>query len=163
MTSSFFAIAAGLLCGLYGLRLSATLRSEARVLLRWVEILRRLALLIAEETLPLPEALRQAADEPLPADLLVCKVADALESDPLLPLADAFVLQCTSCPGYDVLQRLFTRLGHGSAANRLLAVDQARDTLALLAAKASERADRDAKLYRTLGWTGGVCLTILLI
>lgn len=163
MTRSFFAVAAGLLCGLYGLRLSSALREEAQMLRRWTELLARLALLIGEETLPLPDVLLHAADGSLRPDRLVQDVAHAITADPLLSLQDAFDERCPVFDGHDVLLRLFARLGHGSASSRYHAVEQARDALALLASQKSDIAARDAKLYRTLGWTAGACLTIMLL
>ena len=163
MTRAFFAVAAGLMCGMYGLRLSAALRAEARQLQHWVEILSRVALYISEGTLAMPDVLRHAADASTQPDMLLHEVADALAADPMTPLADAFASRCPAGIGHDVLLRLFMRLGHGSADSRRLAAEQARESIALLAAQAAARADRDAKLYRTLGWTGGACLTILLL
>lgn len=163
MTRAVLAIAAGLLCGLYGLRLSASLRQEALHARRWAEILARLDLLIGEETLSLPEALRQAADGALAPDRLLHAVADDLAGNPLQSLQEAFGAACPACGGREVLLRLFGRLGRGSAQSRRLAVQQAAQAMAQTAAQAEARAARDAKLYRTLGWTGGACLTILLL
>lgn len=163
MTRSVFAVAAGLLCGLYGLRLSSALREESQVLHRWTEMLARLELLISEETLPLPDVMLHAADGSLPPDRLMRDVAQAITADPLLSLQDAFSARCPAFDGHDVLLRLFARLGRGSSSSRRLAVQQAHDALALLAAQKSDRAARDAKMYRTLGWTAGACLTIMLL
>lgn len=159
----FLAMCAGLLCALYGLRASAHVKEEARRLARWAVLLPRLSLLIAEETLPLPEAMRLAADEPLPPDRLLHMVADAVCADPLSSLAEAFAQHCPPCAERETLLRMHERLGRGSAESRRLAVEQAADALAQMSANATERAARDARLYATLGFTGGACLAILLL
>ena len=163
MTQAVFAVGAGLLCGLYGLRLSTALRQEARALHRWTELLDRMALLIEEKSLSLPDVFRHAADDDLPPDRLLHDVAESITSDPMLSPGDAFAARCPAAAGKDVLLRLFVRLGRGSADSRRQAVRHARDALSLLAEQKSERAGRDAKLYSTLGWTVGACLTILLL
>ena len=58
---------------------------------------------------------------------------------------------------------MFQRLGRGSKDSRVLAVEQASEEIALLAEAASVKADKDVKLWQTLGITGGVCLAILLM
>lgn len=163
MIRSVLAIAAGLLCGMYGMRLSASLRQEALVARRWVELLARLELLVGESVLSLPDALNHAADGASLPDRLLQHAAQALRDDPLTSLKEAFARLCPACPGQDALLRLFDRLGRGSAANRQLALQQAGEAMQLVADQTAERAARDAKLYATLGWTGGACLTILLL
>lgn len=163
MMRAMLAVSAGLLCGVYGMHYAVNVKQDAQSLLRWTQLLENLSLIIREQALALPAALRQAADSSLEPDRLLHDVASALEAEPLLSLADAFRRCSRSASDNDVLYRLFIRLGRGSAESRLLALQQTRDALTLLAQRASQRAERDARLYRTLGWTGGVCLTILLL
>ena len=82
---------------------------------------------------------------------------------PMTTLADAFAQVADDCPEKDTLIRLFTHLGHGSKECRVLAVEQAAEEIRLLAQSAAAKADKDAKLWQTLGFTGGICLTILLL
>ena len=159
----FLAVCAGLLCVLYGLRASAHVKVEARRLARWTVLLPRVSLLIAEETRSLPEAMRLAADEPHPPDRLLHAVADAVCTDPLLSLAEAFARHCPPCTEHETLMRMHERLGRGSAESRRLAVVQAAAALAQMSANVKDRAARDARLYATLGFTGGACLAILLL
>ena len=159
----FLAVFAVLLCVLYGLRASTHVKEEARRLARWAELLPRLSLLIAEETRSLPEAMRLAADEPHPPDRLLHAVADAVCTDPLLSLAEAFARHCPPCTEHETLMRMHERLGRGSAESRRLAVEQAAAALAQMSANVKDRAARDARLYATLGFTGGACLAILLL
>jgi len=62
-----------------------------------------------------------------------------------------------------VLARLFTRLGRGTKESRRLAAEQTAEEMTLLAQHAGNRAEKDARLWQTLGFVGGACLTILLL
>lgn len=163
MIRSAAAVAAGLLCGLYGIRSARRISAEARDVRRWCSLLARLDLLLAEGACALPEALLQAADDDRLPDMLVRAVAQDLQTDPLASLPQAFEGRCPPCPGRSELLRLFSRLGRGSADSRRLAIRQCADLLAPMASQAEERAAKDARLFRTLGWCGGVSLTLLLL
>ena len=54
-------------------------------------------------------------------------------------------------------------LSRGSLESRLLAVENARQEVALMHEKAARKADKDARLYQTLGWIGGLCLLLILM
>ena len=54
-------------------------------------------------------------------------------------------------------------MGHGSKDNRVLAVEQCTEEMRLLAEAAAAKAEKDTKLWQTLGFIGGACLTILLL
>lgn len=163
MTRTVLAIMAGLLCMLAGMKYAASLRAEAVRLSRWVQLLSHLALLLQEGTLSIPEAFLSAADRPSPPDQILRGTASLLAASPLLTPADAFRQSCSDCREKEPLLRLFARLGRGSKESRILALEQARDELRLLAQAASARADKDVKLWQTLGLVGGACLTILLL
>ena len=45
----------------------------------------------------------------------------------------------------------------------VLAVENARQEVALMHEKAARKADKDARLYQTLGWIGGLCLLLILM
>ncbi len=163
MIRPVLAISAGLLCGLYGMQLSRSLTEDARNLRRWADILTHLDLLLGEAALSLPCALREAANGNLPPDRCLQAVADALADNPLTSLPQAFAAAFPAGKARDPLLRLASRLGRGSAESRRLAVRQATDALALMATQAEARAARDVRLFRTLGFTGGACLTLLLL
>lgn len=157
------AVAAGLLCALMGIRNARRLRQEAENLHRWQELLCTLALILSEGTLSIPDALLAAADgEGLP-DRAATSIAEAMRHDPLLSPGDAFRACSVAPQDCSCLERFFCRLGHGTAAMRCHAAEQAAAELALLAQSAAERSAKDAKLYQTLGLTGGACLTLLLL
>lgn len=157
------AIMAGLLCALAGERHAASLKTDAARLVRWVKVLRHLTLLLKEGTFSIPEALCAAADDSLAPDKLLREMSAHLAASPLLTPGDAFI-QCNGdCQEKPVLARMFQRLGRGSKDSRILAVEQAADEVSLLAESASARAEKDVKLWQTLGVTGGICLTILLM
>ena len=157
------AVFAGLMCGVIGQRQARRLREEGVNLRRWEQLLRRLALLLREGTLSLPEALRQAAGEDSAPDLMLRRLGDELEHNPLSPLPELVARCAPAGPEPPVLSRLMARLGHGSLESRCQAAEQAAEEIALMARAATERAARDAKLHASLGWTCGACLTILLL
>lgn len=160
---SAFAVAAGLMCAMAGLRHAAALRSDAQLLQRWTEIAGRLALLLEEQAAPLPQVLRIAADTETSADRLLVRMADDMAANPLTSAAQAFEAQCGNCLQQETLLRMFSRLGRGSVEARSAACRQSAALLAQEADKARARSEKDAKMWRTLGWTGGVCLTLMLI
>ncbi len=163
MTRLVLAIMAGLLCTLAGMKHAATLKSDASRLERWVSLLRRLVLLLQEGTMSIPEALCAAADQSLPPDRLLHDLAGRIAASPMRTLSAAYQECGADGPEKELLARLFVRLGHGSKESRCLAVEQSAGEMALLAQAASTKAEKDAKLWQTLGFIGGACLTILLI
>ncbi|MBR6667603.1 MAG: stage III sporulation protein AB [Clostridia bacterium] len=159
-----FALMAGLLCAAAGVRHASALKADAARLSRWYKVLQHVSILLKEGTLSIPDALCTAADSPFPPDKLLRAMAAHLSETPIATLAEAFRSCC--CIDYaenEPLQRLFTRLGQGSRDVRVLAVEQAAEEIRLLAAAAAEKSEKDAKLWQTLGLTGGICLTILLL
>lgn len=163
MSRSVLAVMAGLLCSLAGVRYSAALKGEASRLSRWSPLLEHLNLLLREGTLSIPEALQAAADRMQPPDQLLRDIAGRMQASPLLTAAEAFAQTGTQWQERDTLARLFRRLGHGTQSSRCLAAEQAAAEFRLLADGASARAEKDAKLWQTLGFTGGICLTIMLL
>lgn len=160
---SALAIAAGLLCAMAGMRAAAALRQEARDLRRWADLLAHLTLIIRQATLPLPAAMLASADAALAPDKYLRATAEHLSAHPLTTPQEAFSAACPVCAGYEALQRMFARLGRGDAESMALACHQASAELDLLASHAEKRAATDARLWRTLGWTAGACMTILLL
>lgn len=163
MSRAILAVMAGLLCALAGVKHASTLKGDAARISRWVQVLEHLTLLLRQGTLSIPELLCAAADGPHPPDKLLRDMASALTRSPLLSLSEAFQACSAAWQEHDVLARMFARLGHGSQESRCLAAEQAAAELRLLAAAASAKAEKDAKLWQTLGFTGGACLTIMLL
>lgn len=157
------AVSAGLLCTLYGFRAAAQLRQQAADIRRWADILSHMALLISEASLPIPQVMRLAASASTGPDRLLQAMAQTMEADPLVTPAEAFAHHARQDPWHEPLQRMFSGIGHGDAAGRALAAEQAARELSCLAEQAEKRAANDVGLYRTLGWTGGACLTLLLL
>ena len=156
MTRLLFPICAALLSTLAGLHLSTHLRQEEQRLARWGEVLPHLHLLMASCAYSLPEAFRLCADGNHPPDTLLRQLADALER---APLSSPGALTDSLCPAIsekDIISR-------GSLESRLLAVENARQEVALMHEKAARKADKDARLYQTLGWIGGLCLLLILM
>ncbi|MBQ2929314.1 MAG: hypothetical protein IJD99_03770 [Clostridia bacterium] len=163
MSRMVLAVMSGLLCGLAGVKYAASLRNDALRMKRWCSLLQHLALLLQEGTLSIPEALCTAADGASPADQLLRDTALLVQNRPLLSLEAAFRQCSRNSAESPLLTRMFSRLGKGTRASRILAVEQAAQEMHLLADEASVRADKDAKLWQTLGFAGGACLTIMLL
>ena len=163
MSRAVLAVMAGLLCALAGMRHANRLQSDKNRLQRWVQLLQHLALLLEEGTMSIPQAFSAVADGRLPPDELLQTMASAIQSQPLLTLESAFQQHCKDAAEKPTLARMFTRLGRGSKENRCLAVRQAAQEITLLAQTAAAKAEKDTKLWQTLGFIGGACLTILLL
>ncbi len=163
MSRSILAIMAGLLCALAGIRHAAALRGEAARLTRWTALLRRLCLLLQEGVLPIPEALLSAADDTQAPDQLLRTLARELQRSPMKTLAQSYARHGSAQAEQPILQRMFLRLGQGSRELRSLAVEQAAQELHLLAEAARERSSKDAKMWQTLGFIAGACLTLMLL
>lgn len=163
MTRAALALTAGLLCAFAGFRHASRLKATAIRLARWVQLLHHLSLLLDQGTLSIPELLCTAADGHQKPDQLLLQIAGLLRNDPLLS-PEAALGRCEAdTPEEDVLCRFFQRLGHGTKESRSLAAAQAAQELQLLQTKANAAAEKDVKLWQTLGLVGGLCLTILLL
>ena len=75
MSRAVFAVMAGLLCALAGMKYAASLRTDATRLGRWVQVLQQLSLLLEEGTLSIPQAFCAAADHHHPVDALLQSIA----------------------------------------------------------------------------------------
>lgn len=148
---------------LAGLRQGASLQQDATRLRRWIEMLRHLALLMEQGLYALPDALEQASIGQMLPDQTLRTLAEGLRHTPLIPLSE-LISQCAIPePEQAAIIRMVGRLGRGTLPERTQAVHQAIDELLLLSAQADDRVSRDVKLWRTLGLTGGACLTLLLL
>ena len=101
MIRPVLAVFAGLLCGLIGQRQARRLREEGANLRRWEQLLRRLALLLREGTLSLPEALRQSAGEDSAPDQLLRRLGAVYgrSGSEGLPAARPQAWKRLCCPG----------------------------------------------------------------
>ena len=111
----------------------------------------------------LPEAFRLCADGHHPPDTLLRQLADALERAPLSSPGALTDRLCPAISEKDIISRMMHLLSRGSLESRLLAVENARQEVALMHEKAARKADKDARLYQTLGWIGGLCLLLILM
>ena len=163
MTRAALAVMAGLLCAAAGLRRAGAIQGTAIRLHRWTQILEHLALILAEGASTLPEAFEQAATDALAPDELLRALARDLRAQPLTPLPTLYAAHAQPGPEQDALARLMQRLGRGSLDMRCQAVSQTAEELALLAGQSRSEADRDASMWRNLGFIGGACLTLMLL
>ena len=163
MIRAVLAVMAGLLCALAGLRPASGLSQEASRLRRWCQLLQHLALHLRQGVLSIPDALLACADGSTAADRLLREMVERIQREPLLPLVQAFSQCCPTWTEQPLLSRMFSHLGHGMQENRCLAVEQAAEEMQLLAEQSAAKAEKDVKLWQTLGLIGGLCLTILLL
>lgn len=163
MIRPVLAISAGILCALLGLRQARQITDAEARLHRWSTLLRHLALLLAESTLPLPEALTAAASAREAPDEALRALAALLRDEPLSPIEALWPRLNVTGAEAAPLSRLIPRLTRGSVDSRTLAAQQAADELALLAESARGRSASDARMWRTLGLTCGLCLTLMLL
>lgn len=163
MTRMLPAVLAGVTVGIAGMRQGARLKADAARMARWQALLRHLLLLLREGAYSLPEAFEHAAVQHAPPDEMMRRLAALLREQPLIPLNQHYAALAADGPEHDVLLRLMQRLGHGTQEARCLACEQACEELALLHAQAAAKADKDAKMWTSLGWTVGACLALMLI
>lgn len=157
---TLFAVIAGLLCALLGMRQAKRLKDESLRLHRWEILLQHLCLILQEGGLSLPETFRQIASSDSPADQVLRRLADDMQQHPLASLQD---LYHGEGPEAAILSRLMDRLSRGSMESRVQAVEQSAREIALLAASSQEKSQQDARMWATLGWACGACLTLMLL
>lgn len=159
MIHLFLSLTVGLLCGVLGIRQAQRIREENVTLARWALMLRQLCLLL-QEGLSLPDAFDQAATENTAADRLLRSLADQLRAQPMAALPQLYTPQGKEGP---LLVRLLEGLSHGAQESRILCVQQAAEEAGLLAQSVRDKAQQDARMWATLGWACGACLTLLLL
>lgn len=163
MTRLLFPLCAALLSALAGLHLSAQMRQAERRLARWIEILQQLHLLMASCAYSLPEAFRCCTEGNAPPDTLLQSLADEMTR---VPLSSPDALTDRLCPPFGekaLLVRMMHQISRGSLESRLLAVENARQEMLLRHERIAKKAEKDARLYQTLGWVGGLCLLLILL
>lgn len=163
MTHTTFAILSGIICGAMGVRYAASLRKNAARLKRWDELLACLAQLLSESVYSLPDAFRLAACEKTSCDALMTRLAQEMVLQPLSTPAQVFDGMKCDAAETDILRRMLERIGHGSLETRCLAVRQAGEEIRLMYQRAKSVSDKDAKMWSSLGWTAGACVTLLLL
>ena len=163
MIRAVLAVMAGLLCGLAGMKHASSLSQEAARLHRWVQVLQHLSLHLRQGMLSIPDALLACADGQTAADRLLREMVQRIQREPLLPLVEAFSRCSANETEQPLLKRMFTHLGHGLQENRRMAVEHAATEMQLLAEQSAAKAEKDVKLWQTLGLIAGLCLTILLL
>lgn len=157
------AVLAGLLCGAAGMGRAGEIRWKGARLKRWQEILEHMQLLMEQGTLPLPEVLLQCANEDAQPDALLRKLAKAMADTPMAPIQEHWARMEEDGEEAGVLRRMMGGLSSGTLESRVLAVAQALREMQWMASAAHEKEKNDARMWATLGWTCGACLTILLL
>lgn len=163
MTHTFFALSAGIVCGVMGVRYASMLKKDAARLRRWDELLACLSQLLSESVYSLPDAFALAAREQTPCDLLLLRLSKAIAKQPLASLPQVFDSLGYQEEEADILRRMMERVGHGSMETRCACVRQSGEEIRLLYQHAQRTSDKDAKMWSSLGWTAGACITLLLL
>ena len=163
MIRAVLAVTAGLLAGVAGMRQARRLRGDAERLTRWENLLRHLSLILSEGASTLPEAFEQASGEDRAPDKIMRALAQGVRTCPLTPLPDVLKPLNVALPERDALLRMAERVCRGSLVSRCQAVDQTAAEIALMASSARDKAAKDARMWTTLGFVGGACLTLVLI
>ena len=95
--------------------------------------------------------------------MLFRTLAKRLRAEPLSSLRALFDAQQYPYQEQQTIASLMAELDRGSLESRLLCIAHARSACAQLTKAAAEHSDRDASMWAKIGWTGGACLTLLLI
>ena len=163
MIRLMLAVMAGLLCGAAGMRKAGEIRRRGAALRRWEALLEHMQLLLEQGALPLPEVFRHAACEDAPQDALLRCLAEGMGREPLVPLTEHYAREALQGQEGEILRRMMEGLSSGTAQSRSLAVSQALREVKWLQGATGEKERLDARMWITLGWTCGACLTILLL
>jgi len=150
-------------CAAAGHLAARYLIARDRRLAVWEEALLRMEGELRRGGAELPALLRRSAGESLPA---LAALADRLSADP----AAAPEKLLAALPGEPLLQReeeaalrqCLTALFTPDLDRQRRALSMALEQWALFRGKAREAKDKNARLYRSLGWLSGAALMILL-
>lgn len=163
MTQLMLPLCAAMLCTLCGMRLASSLHREEERLLRWSALLAHCEVLLSASAYSLPEVFRLCATEKSAADALLRTLSEQMQQQRMTPLVTLADTACPPCVERECLLRWLQAVSHGSLENRLFATQSARKEIDLMHQQSRQKAEKDAKLYQTLGWVGGLCLMLLML
>lgn len=150
-------------CAALGITAANRLRERERLLQSWKRALETMALSAAHRPAGIPELLRRGAGEQLP---LLFRAAALLEREPALS-PDAFWARLPPDPlltrqETEALQEGFRGLFSPDAQLQLQALSCAREQLTRFHALSRETAEKNSRLYTSLGFLSGAALFILI-
>lgn len=163
MTQFLLPLCAGMLCTLCGMRLASSLHKEEARLLRWSTLLAHCEVLLSACAYSLPEVFRLCATDENAADVLLRTLSEQMQTERMTPLVTLAEAACPPCMERECLLRWLQAVSHGELDSRLFATQSARKEIDLMYQQSHQKAEKDAKLYQTLGWVGGLCLMLLML
>lgn len=164
------AVLAALGCGVLGTVASLSLQKREKLLSAWLLALSRMELTLKSQRLPIHGVLESGVGEHPLIDARLTRAAKTLKDTPSATLLDAWneAVQAIPC-AYEkdeektLLEKLFKELGAGMLEKRREAVSQGLIALGAVRQKALEAQEKNGRLYRNLGWLGGLALALLII
>ena len=156
-------LTAAVACALLGIEASHRLKSRVEHLGAWLRALEMMDLKLAHEGIPLREVVLQEGEGEIAKRLKAFSLA--LAQNPRMTSAQAWQSSGKSAetPEERVLDACFSALGTGVLEKRRTAIAQAMEQLKVLKKEAEEKAQRDCKLYRSLGLAAGAALLLILL
>jgi len=157
------AVVAGGACVLLGMEASHRLKGRVEVLAAWQRALELMDLKLLHDGIPLREVVLQDGDGEIAKRLAA--FSRALSENPRFTALQAWLSSGKSPDTKEekVLTACFSALGTGVLEKRRTAIAQAMEQLNVLKKEADEKAQRDCKLYRSLGLAAGAALLLMLL
>lgn len=157
------ALMAAIACVLLGIMAANRLQGREKLLQAWETALQQMAWAAAHHPLPLPALLRLGADNHL---AVLETLADMLEASPALSLND-FLSHLPSNPlltppEESAIREGLTGLFSPIPEIQIQSLSGARDQLAHFHQISREAAEKNSRLYNSLGFLAGAALFILL-
>ena len=150
-------------CVLLGMEASHRLKSRVANLSAWLRALEMMDLKLLHDGIPLREVVLQDGDGEVVKRLAA--FSRALAENPRITSAQAWQSsgKTADTPEEKVLAACFLALGTGVIEKRRAAIAQAMEQLKVLKKEAEEKAQRDCKLFRSLGLAAGAALLLILL
>jgi stage III sporulation protein AB len=150
-------------CALLGIEASMRLKRRVEYLAAWIRALEMLDLRLVHDGIPLREVVLQEGDGEIAKRLAA--FSKVLSENPRMTSAQAWQ---ASFKGQDtkeekVLAACFSSIGTGVLEKRRTTIAQTIEQLNVLKKEAEEKAQRDCKLYRSLGFAAGAALLLILL
>lgn len=159
-----FPLLAAAACVMLGMLAANRLQEREKLLARWQQAFKQMELAIAHHPLGLPGLLRKGAQAQLPC---LDQGADMLEKEPALSpeaFLQRFPVQPLLTPPEETAIREGLRgIFSTDPESQLQSLLYAREQIAFFARISREAAEKNSRLYRSLGCLAGAALFILMI
>lgn len=157
------ALMAAAACVLLGFDAARRLRVRVKLLEAWIRSLEWIDMKLTSEGIPLREVVLKEGEGEISQRLAA--FSRALQGNPRLSAAQAWASsgKDQNAPEDAVLAQCFSALGTGFLEKRRTALGQAVSQLRAMHKEAEEKAERDCRLYKSMGLAGGAALLLLLL